>query len=141
MAQEKVEEFFVSGASALPHPGMSAVAVKSTRPKRRGKVIAFDRMTSSDTALWAILEVLQYVAEGSCVRIFTDSRLVRHEFKEICTDRSRDWGDPYWRARTSLESGGLSVELRMIPRAQNPARTILDEFKVALRQERRRSEW
>lgn len=142
VAQEKVEEFFVSGASALPYyPLMSAVSVKSTRSKRRGKVIAFDRMTSSDTALSAILEVLHRVAEGSCVRIFTHSRLVSREFKQICAARGRDLHDPYWRAQALLERKSLSVELRMVRRAQNPAREVLDEFKVALREARRRKEW
>ena len=141
MGHAEIKEFFVGGASALPCPDMSAVAwVKSTHLKRP-KISTYEWMTTSETAFSAILEVLHYVAEGSRVRIITHSRLVRHEFKEICAARGRDLHDPYWRARALLERKGLSVELRMVPRAQNRARTILDEFKVVLMQERSRKEW
>jgi ribonuclease HI len=136
--EKKMKEFFVSSASALPNPSLSAIAFRCTRPKRRGMVIAFDKMTSSDAALRALLEVLHAVGANSTVLICTDSRLVRNEFKEIYAASSHDLGDPHGRARKLLETNRLSVELRMVPRIQNPARTVLDEFKVALRQERRR---
>lgn len=142
VAHEKIKEFFLSGASALPYyPNMSAVAWVESGRLRRPKITTCDRTTTSEIAFFALLGLLHYVSEDSRVQICTDSRLVSYKFKQICEAKSRDLHDPFWRARTMLERKGLSVELRMVSRTQNPARKLLDEFKVALRQERRRREW
>jgi len=134
MGHKEIKEFFISGASELPYPDMSAVAwVKSTRPKHP-KISTYGWMTTTETARSAILEVVDYVAEGSRVRILTDSRLVSHEFKRIYDAKTRDLHDPYWRARAPIEKKDVSIEISLVKRTENLAHQVLNEFAVALRQ-------
>lgn len=122
--------FHVDGAGARPDGTGSGFAwVRIGTDKQRIKRI--DGLTNNQSEYRALLAVLQYVAEGSHVRVCSDSMLLVQQFAGTWAVNNPELEKLLSNARELIDAKGLHVEVRWVPRGQNEAGKLLEKRRRA----------
>jgi ribonuclease HI len=121
-----LKSFHIDGAGQRPDGSGSGFAwVRLGTDKQRVKRI--DGLSNNQSEYRALLAVLRYVAEGSNVRICTDSMLVAEQFAGRWAVNNPELAKLLSTARELIEDKSLRVEVQWIPRQQNEAGRLLEK--------------
>lgn len=121
----RVKEFHIDGAGSQPGGTGSGTAwVKLGTDRQR--VEWMDGLTNNQAEYGALIAVLEYVHEGSSVRIFSDSQLIVEQFNRRYAVRDPKLVRLLAKVRRLEQEKELDVELLWIPRGQNLAGKLLE---------------
>jgi ribonuclease HI len=90
------------------------------------RVKRVDGLTNNQAEYWGLIAVLQYLAEGSCAVIRTDSQLLCEQFNSRWAVNDAQLLALLSDARKLIREKKLDIDVRWIPREENVAGKLLD---------------
>jgi ribonuclease HI len=121
----KVKVFHIDGAGARPDGAGSGFAWVRLGTDRQ-YVRWVDGLTNNAAEYRGLISVLEYLAEGSRARIYTDSQVVCQQFNGKWAVNDQKLISLLSVARELIEEKCLHVDVKWLPREQNLAGKLLE---------------
>jgi ribonuclease HI len=123
----RLKEFHVSGIGSRPNGTSGFAWVKLGTELQHVEWV--DGLTENQAAYRALLAALEFVGEGSSVRIHSDSRLVMDEYKYCILGHDPESAHLLAEARAMDCEKELDVDVEWIRRKYNLAAKLLERCK------------